>query len=156
MGEWTGANRLWMSPDDPPRESATTVSIAPAAGKGFVAMRYTWSFDGTDHDGLLIARNGAEPGGNDIAWVDSFHTGGQIMTFAGRADADGHVSTLGSYPAPPGPDWGWSIVLQAGEGGGEGGDAERAEALRIVMHNIPPGEDPQLAVEIECTRSDAG
>jgi len=71
------------------------------------------------------------------AWVDSFHCGGTVMHCRGEARANGFL-VLGSYAAPPGPDWGWNLALQRLPAGG----------LELLMHNIPPGGSPELAVRI--------
>lgn len=81
-----------------------------------------------------------------MVWIDSWHTGGQFMTFRGEARPEGSISALGSYSAPPGPDWGWRIVL-AGQSDGE---------IRIRMYNISPEGDEALAVEAEYSRGAAG
>lgn len=137
VGEWVGTNRVWLMPGEPVRESATAVSIALAARDGFVTFRYTWADEGQPQDGLLIVRNTAAPGGTDMVWLDSWHTGGQFMVFQSEADRDGRISALTSYPAPPGPDWGWRIELAA----------ETSDEFVIRMYNIPPGENEMLAVE---------
>jgi len=143
VGEWSGTNRLWLMPDDPARESRIEASIELVAGGAFASIRYTWEDEGRAHDGLLVVRNAPEPGPEDIFWVDSFHTAGGSMTFRGEADPDGRIVAVGSYAAPPGPDWGWRIALKT--------DAD--EGLRIVMHNITPDGQEALAVEAELTRS---
>ncbi len=142
VGEWTGTNRVWLMPGEPVRESATAMSIALVARDGFVTFKYTWADDGQPQDGLLIVRNATEPGDKDMVWLDSWHTGGQFMVFRGEVDGDGRVSALTSYPAPPGPDWGWRIELAA----------KTADEFTIRMYNIQPGEDEQLAVEAQYTR----
>jgi hypothetical protein len=59
------------------------------------------------------------------------------MELSGPID-DGVVKLLGSYAAPPGPDRGWQIHIEPGDGGGG----------RMTMHNVMPGEDPYEAVEV--------
>ena len=39
------------------------------------------------------------------------------MLLEGSLTGRGGVALLGSYPAPPGPDWGWRITLEPGEAG---------------------------------------
>lgn len=141
VGEWAGTNRVWLMPGEPVRESVTAVSIALAARDGFVTFRYTWADSGQPQDGLLIVRNVPEPGGIDMVWLDSWHTGGQFMVFQGEADRDGRVSALTSYPAPTGPDWGWRIELATDM------VADTADEFVIRMYNIQPGVDEMLAVE---------
>ena len=143
VGDWSGINRLWLSPDDPVRESETTASMALAAGGAFAMISYTWAENGEPQDGVLLVRLAPEPSQLDMVWIDSWHTGGKFMEFRGEEDRDGCMSALGSYPAPPGPDWGWRIVLAA--------DADAG--LRIRMYNISPDGEEALAVEADYTRS---
>ncbi len=143
VGQWTGINRLWLSPDDPARESETTASIALVAGQSFATIHYTWEDEGQPQDGLLIVRNAAAPSPEDMTWIDSWHTGGKFMFFRGENDDEGRISGLGSYPAPSGPDWGWRIVLVA----------DTADTIRMLMYNITPDGEAALAVEAEYSRA---
>jgi hypothetical protein len=64
------------------------------------------------------------------------------------ADAVGQAAELesiavGSYAAPPGPDWGWRIEIAA----------EQCKALRLVMFNIWPDGKEELAVEAAYVRT---
>jgi hypothetical protein len=60
-----------------------------------------------------------------------------------QVDETGTVVLLGSYPAPPGPDWGWRITLSAPESG----------PLSLVMHNLPHAGEEDLAVRAEYVRA---
>jgi hypothetical protein len=64
------------------------------------------------------------------------------MEFRGEADRDGCMSALGSYSPPPGPDWGWRIIL----------DADPEAGLRILMVNITPDGEEAPAIEADYTR----
>ena len=141
-GHWTGHNRLWFEPGTPVHECATSATVALEARGGFVSLRYTWEHGGTPHEGLLLVRNALEVGPEDMVWVDSFHTGGQFMRFAGEADDAGRISALGSYSVPPHPAWGWRIVL--------GSDA--ADELHVLMYNIAPDGTVYPAVETRYAR----
>ena len=57
------------------------------------------------------------------------------MRCRGIVDDQGVTSVLGSNAAPPGPDWGWRIVLSPGE------------PLKMTMYNIWPNGKEELAVE---------
>jgi hypothetical protein len=70
-------------------------------------------------------------------WVDSFHSGPEWMNFAGDIGDDGVVRLTGWYAAPSGPDWGWQIHVEPGEGNGG----------RVTMHNMVPGHEPYQVVE---------
>jgi hypothetical protein len=141
-GQWTGHNRLWFEPGTPAHECATSASVALEARGAFVSLRYTWEEGGTPQEGLLLVRNAPEIGAEDMVWVDSFHTGGQFMRFRGEADDAGRIAALGSYNDPPGPAWGWRIVL--------GSDA--ADELHVLMHNIAPDGAVYPAVETHYAR----
>ena len=54
IGNWSGSNRLWLSPQEPVRESETKARVAPAAGGQFVTIQYTWADDGHPQEGLLL------------------------------------------------------------------------------------------------------
>ncbi len=142
-GDWSGTNRLWLSPDEPARESATSASAALAAGGACLIITYTWADLGQPQDGILLVRIASEPGFLDMVWFDSWHTGGEFMTFHGEEDRDGHLSARGSYSAPPGPDWGWRILLADNPDG----------SLQIQMVNISPEGDEALAVDARYTRA---
>ena len=57
------------------------------------------------------------------------------MVGTGKASTDA-LFLPGSYPAPPGPDWGWNTVIVPTE-----------NELKIAMYNVPPGGQDELAVE---------
>lgn len=137
VGEWSGTYRLWLTPDDPVRESETTASVALAARGAFASIRYTWADLGEPQDGILLVRIAPEPGSLDMVWIDSWHTGGKFMEFRGEEDRGGSMSAYGSYPAPPDPDWGWRIILAAGAEAG----------FHMTMYNISPDGNEALAVE---------
>lgn len=142
VGEWSGTNRLWLTPADPVRESETTASVALAARGAFATIRYTWADAGEPQDGVLLVRIAPEPSPLDMVWIDSWHTGGKFMEFRSEEDRDGSMSALGSYAAPPGPDWGWRIVVAA----------EAETGIQITMYNVSPVGNETLAVEAKYIR----
>ncbi len=143
LGTWTGTNHLWLTPNDPVRESAIAATVALAAGDGFITIRYNWADEGKPQDGLLIVRNAPQPGEVDMVWIDSWHTGGNFMQFRGEPDPHGRISALGSYSAPNGPDWGWRIILAA----------DAPDSLHLLMYNITPDGQQALAVDAPMTRA---
>ena len=60
----------------------------------------------------------------------------------GTPEMDGSISVRGTYAAPPGPDWGWRIVLGPHDGA----------ALHLQMYNISPDGTEEVAVHAEYTR----
>jgi hypothetical protein len=65
----------------------------------------------------------------------------KIMSCTGNA-ADGPAELSSSYAAPPGPDWDWRIRIRSAS----------PDELTIVMHNISPEAQEDLAVQIDYTR----
>ena len=88
-----------------------------------------------------------ETGADDVevVWVDSWHTSSKFMLFRGEDDKEGLVAVHGTYSAPPGPDWGWRIVL----------GADSANEVHILMYNITPDGQEALAVEARYVREEA-
>ena len=140
-GEWSGTSRLWLSPEEPARESPSTLSASLVANGKFLALRYRWAEDGPQ-EGLIVL--GAEARGDRVraSWVDSWHMGHAMMSCEGALDADGSASVKGSYPAPPGPDWGWRIVIAPID----------RDGFRLRMFNITPEGEEQLAVDATYAR----
>ncbi|MBP1135151.1 hypothetical protein JOE31_001383 [Arthrobacter sp. PvP023] len=157
-GTWQGHNRMRIMPTDEYQESVSAATVAVTA-KDFVTVEYTWAHEGQPQNGLLLLGSGPAsrggPGGEATAageappsdassgpgatavWVDSFHSGPEWLTLSGNIGGDGVVRLTGSYPAPEGPDWGWQIHIEPGDGNGG----------RITMHNVVPGHDPYQVVE---------
>lgn len=136
-GRWSGENRLWFSPEDAPFVSEASADVQPEADGRMLALRYRWSHEGKPISGILLLGDDVKAGRCDAAWADAFHNSHRLMPLSGPASGDGAANVRGSYPAPPGPDWGWRIVL----------DQPSADALRLTMYNITPDGTEALAVE---------
>lgn len=138
LGSWQGTNRLRLMPTDDYQSSSATATVGVTAQR-FVSIAYTW-FDGdAPQDGLLLIGGDATADGATAVWVDSWHTGPTWMTFSGGLDDSGDLLLRGSYPAPPGPDWGWNIHVRARDG-------------VVTMDNVMPGEAPYQVVELTLRR----
>src|SRR5688500_9674809 len=112
LGGWTGTNRLWMEgPSSPELASASRLTIAPAAKGKFITLSYSWVYEGTEQEGLMLVGNQNDDEAASAAWVDSWHMGAKVMACNGTVDDSGAIIVLGSYEAPPGPDWGWRITV---------------------------------------------
>ncbi len=141
VGDWQGTMQLFMAPPpEPGLASASRLTATPIAGGSFLQLNYDWSHDGEIQTSVLLFGYNEEHAAS-AAWVDSFHMSSKIMFCTGTA-ADGSVTLLGSYEAPPGPNWGWRIVIRSGS----------ANELQIVMHNISPEGQEDLAVQSDYTR----
>jgi hypothetical protein len=142
LGEWSGTKRLWMGPGSPELASASRLTIAPVAKGKFITLSYRWAYEGAEQEGLVLVGNQNDDEAASAAWVDSWHMSGKVMACNGTVDDNGAIIVLGSYEAPPGPDWGWRITInEPGPG-----------MLRIVMHNITPEGEAELAVQADYQR----
>jgi hypothetical protein len=110
------------------------------AGGSFLQFHYDWTHEGETQTGLLLFGYDEENAAS-AAWVDSFHMSSKIMFSTGTA-ADGSADLRGTYATPPGPDWGWRTVIRA----------VSADELQVVMHNISPEGQEDLAVQIDYRR----
>ena len=142
IGEWRGTKQLYLEPPPtPPLSSPSKLSVKPVAGGSFLQFDYDWIYEGEAQAGLLLFGCDEENVAS-AAWIDSFHMSSKIMSCTGGAD-DGSAELRGSYAAPPGPDWGWRITLRS----------VSPNELTIVMHNISPEAQEDLAVQIDYRRS---
>lgn len=136
VGRWTGTSRLfrpWLSPEESASESSASVALA-ARGR-FATIEYTWEVDGEPQEGLLLIGSENGDGAVQAVWIDSWHMSDKSLTCLGGIDGAGVIDILGSYAAPPGPDWGWRTVIDPGEGA----------SFEIVMYNISPEGEQMVA-----------
>ena len=142
VGEWLGTKQLYFSPPPAPAiSSPSKLSVTPVAGGSFLQFNYDWTYEGETQTGVLLFGFDEENAAS-AAWIDSFHMSSKIMFSTGTA-ADGAVDLRGTYAAPPGPDWGWRTAIRS----------VSANELQIVMHNVSPEGQEDLAVQIDYTRA---
>jgi hypothetical protein len=137
VGLWAGPSLLWFAPGTEPFACESTADLQHEADGRMLALRYAWSHEGKPHAGVLLLGDDPATGRCDAAWADSFHNGHRLMPLSGDVSADGTADVLGRYAAPPGPDWGWRIVL----------DHPSPDLLLLQMYNITPDGQSALAVE---------
>jgi hypothetical protein len=136
-GNWTGTNTLRVDPNGPADESSSTFMIAPVHGGRFAHVDHTWSYHGKPQEGALLIGCESDDGPVTIHWIDTWHMGRKVMSLRGPIAGDGAIDVRGTYAAPPGPDWGWRIVIRA----------DAPERIELKMFNIEPGGTEHLAVE---------
>jgi hypothetical protein len=140
VGEWTGSNLLrlsWLTPSD--YHSSSHMSVKPVAKSKFLSFTYTWSHEDVSQEGVILLGYDAQQEVVTAAWVDSWHMSSKIMACTGSIDPQGAIDIRGSYEAPPGPDWGWRIVITPKSG----------KELQMVMYNISPEGVKDLAVQAD-------
>jgi hypothetical protein len=136
-GDVAGLIHLLESPDAAGEDSRSTLEIGPALGERFVHLDQRWSYHGKPQQGTLLV--GFDPESNiaSVHWIDTWHMGHKVMACSGRMTDHGGVDVRGSYAAPPGPDWGWRITI----------DAVPKTRIDIMMFNVNPADGgEQLAV----------
>ncbi|MFO7654828.1 MAG: DUF1579 family protein [Candidatus Krumholzibacteriia bacterium] len=143
IGDWAGVSRLWMSPDHEAQESATEADVDIAADGRFFVLRYAWTQDDREQDGMLLL-GFQKDGTGEAVWVDSWHMDDRMMHCKGEIRPDGTAAVTGSYAAPPGPDWGWRLEIQP----------DGSEGFTLMMFNIDPEGQESRAVEAIYARVD--
>ena len=141
-GEYQGTNSLWLSPEEPAQESRATATTGMAGQGRYFILRYTWEWEGKPQDGLILLGQGDKPDVIKAVWTDSWHMQNKFMHMKGQVLPENSISLLGNYAAPPGPDRGWRIVLETAD----------EDHIKILMFNIPPGGEAELAVETSLVR----
>jgi hypothetical protein len=146
-GEWRGSSRLYGPGPGKVEDSASTLHVVPMLHDTFVRLDYDWALEGVPPQGSLLL--GVDPATGVISchWIDTFHYGRGVMALTGRVDGDPGdpdwgVEVRGSYPAPPGVDWGWRITITCDE-----------DALQVAMFNIAPDGVEYPAVEAAYARA---
>jgi hypothetical protein len=143
-GDWTGSSRLWLGPDL--FECNSTARVGQVGQGQFTTIAYAWEIEGEAQDGLIVFPSEIGDAPSPAAWLDSWHMKNRIMVCEAIGNEAGTVSLRGSYPAPPGPDWGWRIEVEGGPG----------PSLLIRMFNISPEGEETPAVLAEYRRAAPG
>jgi hypothetical protein len=139
-GQWRGTNRLHDPNTGSPADSPTTATITPMLDGKFVRVDYTWRYQDTPQAGSWLIGYEAEARVLTGHWIDSWHMGDKVMACRGSSADERTFSLLGSFAAPPGPDWGWRTVFALGE-----------EAWSMIMTLISPEGEEYPAVEAHYT-----
>lgn len=142
IGKWQGTNHLWLSPDEPVRKSESAAKIKTSAQEQFSEILYSWAYEGQPQEGRLIVGQATGQKVVQAVWFDTWHMREQFMVCEGSAGDDGSMSVQGAYSAPPGPDWGWQIMIEP----------TGQDAFRFLMYNITPEGKKMLAVEVAYSR----
>ena len=142
-GEWKGTKTVFLGGESgPEKKSASRMTVAKAARGAFMLLDYTWKYEADAQEGVLLLGYDDKQNAATAAWGDSWHMSQKIMHCTGAIDANGAFHVQGSYEAPPDPDWGWRIALTI----------HTADSIALVMHNLSPEGQQDLAVRAEFAR----
>ena len=135
IGKYRGESTLWIEPSDPGLNCPSRAWVGCLSQEKFSELRYNWSYEGDPQQGRLIL---GRPGGGETVravWFDTWHMQDQFMVCEGAVDKEGVLNLHGTYEAPPGPDWGWQISIQA----------QGSDAFLLQMYNHAPAGLPGVA-----------
>jgi hypothetical protein len=144
VGKWRGTSRLYLPERSPSvRQSDSLLNVSLKAKGQFVAFDYTWDFEGKAQEGLIILGCDTRSNAAQAVWTDSWHSRNTLMISNGEASEDGSVSVMGYYKVEGHPDWGWRTEITPSK-----------DNLRLVMYNVSPEGDEELAVKAEYAKVD--
>jgi len=126
---WTGTSELWLDPlGNDAVMSACTVEVDGST------VRYRWSYEGKECDGLLAL-------GPATSFVDTFHSP-KPMACRVLPSARGLVQVEGGYGEQL--EWGWRIGLF---------HRSASDQLVLLMTNIAPSGEETRAVRMIVARA---
>lgn len=142
-GEWKGSKRVYLNGETGPvHESRARLTIATAARDCFLMLAYTWKYEASPHEGVMLLGFDEQQNAATAAWGDSWHMNSKIMHCTGQITNAGVFDVRGNYAAPPGPDWGWRIALKRAG----------ADGIELDMFNIAPAGEEFIAVRATFAR----
>jgi hypothetical protein len=136
VGTWTGTARTWLDPNGEPAVAPYTCSFRPVLDGPSVIGESQSAVGESVSNGVMLLGSDIGTGTLALSWVDTFHTGGNVMTFAGDAAA-----MLGQWAAG-GEVWRWRIAF-----------AVSGDELRVEHTNITPDGTEARGIEIVCRRA---
>ncbi len=143
VGTWSGTNILhtpWMP--ETLRQSPSDLTVSLKANRQFVAFEYTWAYEGEPQEGIILLGCDTRSDAVQTVWTDSWHSSHTFMLSDGKAADDGSISVKGYYKVEGHPDWGWRTDI-----------IPDGEKLRIVMYNVSPEGEEDIAVETDFSRT---
>jgi hypothetical protein len=142
VGAWTGSAKTWFGPGAEAVEADWDGRIEKLLGGRFVRFQYRSSVQGKPLAGELILGWHRDERQWTATWIDSFHTGTDMMRSHGDA-AEGPIAVRGSYfVGAEHPRWGWRTEIDDGA----------ADRLAIRMYNITPEGQEALGVDVALRR----
>ena len=137
LGRWTGTWRTWVEPEVLHDESAIAMTIIPVLGGTDMIQSYEATIGNDPVEGTALI--GPSQRGMTVAWVDTWHTNGLVLTSHGDLDDEGF--TVSTVFTAEGQDWTWTTRFAI-----EGTDL-------VVRHwNEGPGVPRYLGVEARLHR----
>ncbi len=142
VGKWKGTKRLYLSWEtDPIRQSESELTVSLKGRGQFVSFEYTWSYEGEPQEGMILFGSDPKSTAAQSVWTDSWHSRDTLMVSNGNMNDDGSAEVKGYYKVEGYPEWGWRTLI-----------VPENETLKVIMYNVSPEGDEELAVEAEYQR----
>jgi hypothetical protein len=136
-GNWRGAWRTWVEPNELYSESPIEATVTPMFDGKAAVLRYTAELDGPVEGFTLLGRSQE---GAVVAWIDTWHTSGLVMTSHG-ATPNGAMDVATTFRAGD-EEWRWTSEYSVEDG-----------RLVIRHYNEGPDVPRYLGVEAILERS---
>lgn len=130
-GSWRGTVDTWLEPGAPAIRSDITATTSRVLDGKSVQIDYRSHVADNRSDGLMILGDDIATNRLSLTWIDTFHTGSNVMNFA--ADESGDLR--GDWAAG-GETWHWRVAIHAGD------------ELRIEHFVITPAGEEARAIEV--------
>jgi uncharacterized protein DUF1579 len=134
VGEWEGATQTWLEPGILAGEETTTGTMRLALDGRFVIHEYTTKLQGNPHQGMAVYAFHLAAERFECAWMDTFHTGTEILFMRGLPGEGFDVR--GTYHVPGTEAWGWRTIVELMD----------ADHVVITMFNVSPDGTEAKAV----------
>lgn len=130
-GHWRGTVETWLDPSAPPASNHIAATTAPLLDGKTSQIEYGSHVGENRSDGVMTV--GTDIGTNKpcLVWVDTFHTGANVMLFAGGDDG----SFRGNWIAGE-ETWRWRVQISA-----------TPDELRILHFIVTPAGEESRAIE---------
>lgn len=142
IGTWEGENNTWFEPNVIHDTSPIRATIRALPGGDFIVYEYDSSLEGKPFHGIAIIAFNTNTQRFEMAWMDTFHMGTNIMMSSGDP-RDGVIAVTGSYSVGDSPVWGWRTEFRRPD----------ADHLIVTSYNIIPDEPEAKALEATYQRS---
>src|SRR5687767_12241878 len=107
VGEWRGTVRTWVDPARPPVSNDISGTFRLLLASKTVIHEYTSRVGDARSDGMMLLGRDIETTRPSLAWVDTFHTGGDMMHLAADpASTDDRLVFAGAWAAGE-ETWRW-------------------------------------------------
>lgn len=140
VGKYEGRARLWMQPGDPQDDEPLAGEIVALGDGRWMRHTYTTRIAGNEESGQALMGCKLDESIWQLAWVDTWHTGSEIMVQKGSA-SDPSSALDATTPYADGT-WHWRTTYMP-----------TADGLLVRHYNSGPGIDEVLAVEWAYTRA---